>query len=181
MNARASRARRGGQRRTLGGRPCETLSGNARSCCECRWRTRDRCLRPTCSRCTDGSSPRPGRSRRAIDDGVGTGRATTARADPGLTSARRTRFAPAPTGYLHLGHVANALWTWGLARATGGRMLLRIEDHDRQRSRAEYDAALLEDLAWLGFAADDGPLRQTDDAALDAYAAAADRLRADGR
>ena len=77
--------------------------------------------------------------------------------------------------------MANALWTWGVARATGGRVLLRIEDHDRQRSRAEYDAALLEDLAWLGFAADAGPVRQTDDEALDAYAAAADRLRADGR
>jgi len=74
-----------------------------------------------------------------------------------------TRFAPAPTGYLHLGHVANALYVWGLAAATGRRVVLRIEDHDRQRSRAAFDAALLEDLAWLGFAADDGPLRQSAD------------------
>jgi glutamyl-Q tRNA(Asp) synthetase len=74
-----------------------------------------------------------------------------------------TRFAPAPTGYLHLGHVANALYVWGLARASGRRVVLRIEDHDRQRSRAEFDAALLEDLAWLGFEADAGPFRQSDD------------------
>ncbi len=65
-----------------------------------------------------------------------------------------TRFAPAPTGFLHLGHVANAAWVWGLGRAIGGRVLLRIEDHDRQRCRPEYDAALLEDLDWLGFRAD---------------------------
>jgi glutamyl-Q tRNA(Asp) synthetase len=75
----------------------------------------------------------------------------------------RTRFAPAPTGYLHLGHVANAIYVWGLARARGGRVLLRIEDHDRQRRRPEFEAAILEDLAWLGFAADEGPVRQSDD------------------
>ena len=54
-----------------------------------------------------------------------------------------TRFAPAPTGYLHLGHVANALYVWGLARASGRRVVLRIEDHDRQRSRAVFDVAIL--------------------------------------
>jgi glutamyl-tRNA synthetase/glutamyl-Q tRNA(Asp) synthetase len=63
----------------------------------------------------------------------------------------RTRFAPAPTGYLHLGHVANALHVWGIARKRGAEVLLRIEDHDRQRCRPEYEAALLEDLVWLGF------------------------------
>jgi glutamyl-Q tRNA(Asp) synthetase len=61
-----------------------------------------------------------------------------------------TRFAPSPTGYLHLGHVANAVWTWGVAQATGGKVLLRIEDHDRGRSRPEYERAILEDLEWLG-------------------------------
>jgi glutamyl/glutaminyl-tRNA synthetase len=96
-----------------------------------------------------------------------------------IPGARRTRFAPAPTGLLHLGHVANALWVWGAAREAGARVLLRIEDHDRQRSRAAFDAALLEDLAWLGFAADEGPVRQTDAAARSAYAAALDRLAAD--
>ena len=63
-----------------------------------------------------------------------------------------TRFAPRPTGYLHLGHVANAVWVWGVAQATGGRVLLRIEDHDRGRSRPEYERAILEDLEWLGLA-----------------------------
>ena len=65
-----------------------------------------------------------------------------------------TRFAPAPTGYLHLGHVVNALHVWGLARARGGRALLRVEDHDRQRCRPDYEAALLDDLDWLGLAPD---------------------------
>lgn len=65
-----------------------------------------------------------------------------------------TRFAPAPTGALHLGHVASAIFVWGLARALDGHVLLRVEDHDRQRSRAEYEAALLDDLDWLGLAPD---------------------------
>ncbi len=65
-----------------------------------------------------------------------------------------TRFAPAPTGYLHLGHVANAIRVWGEAQAAGGAVLLRIEDHDRDRCRPEYEAALLEDLDWLGFVPD---------------------------
>src|SRR5919106_6095121 len=60
-----------------------------------------------------------------------------------------TRFAPSPTGFLHLGHVANAIYVWGVARALDGRVLLRVEDHDRGRSRPEYEAAALEDLEWL--------------------------------
>ena len=67
-----------------------------------------------------------------------------------------TRFAPAPTGYLHLGHAASAVWVWGVARALGGTVLLRIEDHDRGRSRPEYEQALLEDLEWLGLEPDLG-------------------------
>jgi glutamyl-tRNA synthetase/glutamyl-Q tRNA(Asp) synthetase len=59
----------------------------------------------------------------------------------------RTRFAPAPTGWLHLGHVLNAEYVWG----SGGEVLLRIEDHDRERCRAEYEAGILEDLEWLGY------------------------------
>lgn len=62
-----------------------------------------------------------------------------------------TRFAPAPTGYLHLGHVVNAVHVWHAARDRDGQVVLRIEDHDRQRSRPELAAAILEDLAWLGF------------------------------
>jgi glutamyl/glutaminyl-tRNA synthetase len=70
--------------------------------------------------------------------------------------------------------VANAIWVWGLAAATGGSVLLRIEDHDRVRGRAAFEEALLEDLTWLGFVADAGPLRQSDDEAP--YAAALERL-----
>jgi glutamyl-tRNA synthetase/glutamyl-Q tRNA(Asp) synthetase len=73
-----------------------------------------------------------------------------------------TRFAPAPTGYLHLGHVVNAHYVWGAARARRGRVLLRIEDHDRQRSRSAFETAILEDLAWLGFEADAPFVRQSD-------------------
>jgi glutamyl/glutaminyl-tRNA synthetase len=68
----------------------------------------------------------------------------------------RTRFAPSPTGYLHLGHVANAIHVWGIARAHGGEVLLRLEDHDRGRCRPEYEASILEDLEWLGLTPDIG-------------------------
>lgn len=95
-----------------------------------------------------------------------------------LTRDARTRFAPAPTGYLHLGHVANAIWVWGLCGvADGGSVLLRIEDHDRVRCRPGFEAAILEDLAWLGFVANEGPIRQSDDDAP--YAAALEHLRAE--
>jgi glutamyl-Q tRNA(Asp) synthetase len=73
-----------------------------------------------------------------------------------------TRFAPAPTGHLHIGHVVNALHVWGIARERDGRVLLRIEDHDRQRSRPEFEASILEDLSWLGFAHDGPIVRQSD-------------------
>lgn len=100
-----------------------------------------------------------------------------------------TRFAPSPTGYLHLGHVANAVWVWGLARAVGGRVLLRLEDHDRIRSRPEYETALLEDLEWLGLEPDlgtigelrAGPSRYRQSDAGPEYVAALDRLLAEGR
>jgi glutamyl-Q tRNA(Asp) synthetase len=73
-----------------------------------------------------------------------------------------TRYAPSPTGYLHLGHVVNAIYVWGIAGARGGRVLLRIEDHDRIRSRPEFEAAILEDLEWLGFEAASAYERQSD-------------------
>ncbi|MGH7498463.1 MAG: glutamate--tRNA ligase family protein [Gemmatimonadales bacterium] len=73
-----------------------------------------------------------------------------------LPRGPRTRFAPSPTGYLHLGHVANAVCVWGIARALGGRVLLRLEDHDRGRCRPEYEHALLDDLEWLGLEPDVG-------------------------
>lgn len=71
-----------------------------------------------------------------------------------------TRFAPAPTGYLHLGHAASAVWVWGVARALGGRVLLRIEDHDRGRCRPAYERSLLDDLEWLGLEPDLGRLAE---------------------
>jgi glutamyl/glutaminyl-tRNA synthetase len=107
---------------------------------------------------------------------------------PGSSSFVRTRFAPAPTGYLHLGHVVNAQHVWGLARRHGARVLLRVEDHDRERCRPEYERALLDDLDWLGFAPDDFPTeafrrgrcdsRQSDRAAV--YEGAAAELEARG-
>ena len=73
-----------------------------------------------------------------------------------------TRFAPAPTGYLHLGHVCNARHIWNFAREHRGRVQLRIEDHDRQRSRLEFETAILEDLDWLGFVPDQIVPRQSE-------------------
>jgi glutamyl-tRNA synthetase/glutamyl-Q tRNA(Asp) synthetase len=89
-----------------------------------------------------------------------------------------SRFAPAPTGFLHLGHVVNAIHVWGVTRASGGRVLLRIEDHDRQRSRPEFERAILDDLSWLGFEADERFARQSDRAAI--YEAALEQLRIRG-
>jgi glutamyl-tRNA synthetase/glutamyl-Q tRNA(Asp) synthetase len=89
-----------------------------------------------------------------------------------------TRFAPSPTGYLHLGHVVHAIYVWGVARALGGRVVMRIEDHDRLRSRREYETALIEDLAWLGFEPDSGlnpRLRQSETPII--YEEALARLR----
>jgi glutamyl/glutaminyl-tRNA synthetase len=74
--------------------------------------------------------------------------------------APRTRFAPGPTGYLHLGHVVNAVYVWGVARRLGGTIVLRIEDHDGERSRPEYERAILDDLDWLGLHADEGTLAE---------------------
>jgi glutamyl-tRNA synthetase/glutamyl-Q tRNA(Asp) synthetase len=72
-----------------------------------------------------------------------------------------TRFAPSPTGFLHLGHVRNAIEVWNFAREHGGKVLLRIEDHDRQRSKPEFETAIREDLAWLGFEPDQEVPRQS--------------------
>jgi glutamyl-tRNA synthetase/glutamyl-Q tRNA(Asp) synthetase len=83
---------------------------------------------------------------------------------------------------LHLGHVVNAIYVWGIARALGGRVALRIEDHDRIRCRPEYETALIEDLDWLGFEPDEGtaPLhRQSDHAS--SYEQALEHLRGHAR
>lgn len=89
-----------------------------------------------------------------------------------------TRFAPAPTGHLHIGHVVNALHVWGIAREHGGRVLLRIEDHDGQRSRREYEESILEDLEWLGFTPDEPMVRQSERGEI--YERALARLRESG-
>lgn len=98
----------------------------------------------------------------------------------------RTRFAPSPTGWLHLGHVANALWTWETAKRLGAEVILRMEDHDRTRCRPEYERQIYGDLAWLGFEPTDeslsslrsgpSPFRQSD--SVDAYQSALDALAA---
>ena len=95
----------------------------------------------------------------------------------------RTRFAPSPTGWLHLGHIVNAIYVWGIAEALDGRVVLRIEDHDRERSRAPFERGIVEDLAWLGLHPDEGgseeaPIRQSD--RQRAYDKALERLDALG-
>src|SRR5438874_636932 len=72
-----------------------------------------------------------------------------------------TRFAPSPTGLLHVGGARTALFCWLYARRTGGRFILRIEDTDRERSTAEAVRVILEGMAWLGLDADEGPYYQT--------------------
>ncbi len=84
------------------------------------------------------------------------------------------RFAPSPTGYLHLGHAYSALFGLRAAREAGGRFLLRIEDIDRARCRPEFEVALMEDLRWLGVKWD-GPLRRQSEHFGD-YRAALSRL-----
>jgi glutamyl-Q tRNA(Asp) synthetase len=88
------------------------------------------------------------------------------------------RFAPSPNGYLHLGHAYSALLNDDMARAADGRLLLRIEDIDAARCRPEYEAAILEDLHWLGIAWQPNVRRQSEH--FDDYQAAVTRLEAMG-
>ena len=85
-----------------------------------------------------------------------------------------TRFAPSPTGYLHVGHVASALAGWRPAQDAGGRFLLRIEDIDATRCRPEFERAIYEDLAWLGLTWEE-PVRRQSQHMAD-YAAALEQL-----
>lgn len=89
------------------------------------------------------------------------------------------RFAPSPTGALHLGTARTALVAWARARAAGGRFLLRLEDIDAPRVQAGSEAKLLEDLRWLGIDWDEAPVRQSERGAL--YQGALDALKASGR
>lgn len=88
------------------------------------------------------------------------------------------RFAPSPNGLLHLGHAYSALLNARMARACGGRLLLRIEDIDRTRCRSEYAAAIIEDLDWLGLRFAGPPRRQSEH--FDDYRAALARLQGRG-
>ncbi|WP_424363066.1 glutamate--tRNA ligase family protein [Methylocystis parvus] len=96
-----------------------------------------------------------------------------------MNEARRVfRFAPSPNGYLHLGHAYSALLNFTLAQQCGGRFLLRIEDIDRGRARAEFEAAIFEDLSWLGLQWETPARRQSEH--FDDYAGALERLDAMG-
>jgi glutamyl-Q tRNA(Asp) synthetase len=88
------------------------------------------------------------------------------------------RFAPSPNGYLHLGHACSALLNFDLARAAGGKFLLRIEDIDATRCRPEFEAAIYEDLAWLGLSWETPVRRQSEHFA--GYRDAVERLQAEG-
>jgi glutamyl-Q tRNA(Asp) synthetase len=97
---------------------------------------------------------------------------------PASAAAYVTRFAPSPTGPLHLGHAFSALTAWNRAQAAGGTFRLRIEDIDRARCRPEWEAAIADDLHWLGLAWPEPVLRQSERGA--AYAAALARIEALG-
>jgi glutamyl-tRNA synthetase len=91
----------------------------------------------------------------------------------------RVRFAPSPTGYLHVGGARTALFNWLYARHLGGTLVLRIEDTDLERSTAEMVEGILVGMRWLGLDWDEGPFYQTE--RMDLYKAAAEKLVADGR
>ena len=91
----------------------------------------------------------------------------------------RTRFAPSPTGYLHLGSARTALFNWAFARHHQGCFVLRIEDTDRERSTAESERGVLRGLEWLGLAWDEGPFRQSERS--ERHANQIERLLAEGK
>jgi glutamyl-tRNA synthetase len=101
-----------------------------------------------------------------------------ARERPEVTGPARVRFAPSPTGRLHVGGARTALFNWLIARHTGGTFVLRLEDTDRERSTPESEAEILRAMTWLGLDWDEGPYRQSERG--DVYAAAIERLKAAG-
>jgi nondiscriminating glutamyl-tRNA synthetase len=110
-----------------------------------------------------------------------------------IPAKSRVRFAPSPTGLLHVGNARTALYNWLFARRTGGQFILRIEDTDLERSEARYEDQLIEDLNWLGLDWDEGPgeptgapgkgangpYRQSDRLAI--YAEHTERLLSEGK
>ena len=102
-----------------------------------------------------------------------------ARRYPRPVTAPRVRFAPSPTGYLHVGNFRTALYNWLFARHEGGTFLLRIEDTDEARNREEWVEGILSTLRWAGLDWDEGPYRQSDRRHL--YAKAAEELAGAGQ
>ncbi|MEW6108297.1 MAG: glutamate--tRNA ligase [Nitrospirota bacterium] len=96
-----------------------------------------------------------------------------------MTEKVRVRFAPSPTGFLHIGGARTALFNWLFAKHNNGIFILRIEDTDRSRSTDEYIEAIIEGMKWLGLDWDEGPFRQTD--RFEIYRNYADRLLKEGR
>ena len=90
----------------------------------------------------------------------------------------RTRFAPSPTGFLHIGGARTALYCYLEARQRGGEFILRIEDTDRERSTDENVQAILDAMEWLGLEYDEGPIYQTH--RLDRYREVAEQMLRDG-
>src|SRR3954467_4566734 len=95
-----------------------------------------------------------------------------------MTGTYRGRLAPSPTGYLHLGHAMTFWRAQERARAAGGKLILRIEDLDMARGRADFRAAIVQDLPWFGLEWDDGPYFQSE--RRDLYLGAFNRLREGG-
>ena len=97
---------------------------------------------------------------------------------PSMTTRTRTRFAPSPTGFIHLGNIRSALYPWAFARATGGDFILRIEDTDLDRSTQAAVDVIIEGMAWLGLNYDEGPFYQMQ--RMDRYKAVLAELQAAG-
>ena len=140
------------------------------------------------SPCNGGRRPvAPGRSgsrsgkcqNAAVDWPLGSGRILPATPAPPPNSAVRLRFAPSPTGFLHVGGARTAVFNWLLARKHGGVFVLRIEDTDRERSTDEALRAILDSLTWLGLDWDEGPFLQSE--RVERHAGAARELRARGQ
>ena len=97
----------------------------------------------------------------------------------GILMKVRTRFAPSPTGFLHVGGARTALFCWLYARHTAGQFILRVEDTDRERSTPESVQAILDAMAWLGLDYDEGPFYQTE--RMDRYRHYIERLLEAGK
>ncbi len=104
---------------------------------------------------------------------------TTSASSGSPTSSLRTRFAPSPTGFLHIGGARTALFNWALTRRLGGRFILRIEDTDLERSTREAEEAVIDGLRWLGIEWDEGPYRQSERSAR--HQEAIESLLAEGK